>query len=353
MVMFFWKKISITDKMFFAQYLSLMLRSGITLTRALDFLVAQMSNLRMKEVAASLSRDITTGMGVAQSFAKYPDVFDELFVSMVSSGEAAGNLEEVLDVISEELRKSAELRSKVIGALIYPAIIVTMMILVSIFIVFFVFPRIIKVYESLRVKVPLLTKLFIAIVQFLVANAYYILGALILIIAALVIFARLPKGKRTFHWLWIHLPVIKTLNMKINVVQFSRTLASLLKSGIALPQAFEITSRTFQNSFYRESVAAMATGIREGKRASDLVMQYSLLYPPVVGQMMGVGEETGRLTEILQQLARFYEQEVDLMLNNLSKIIEPILMLLIGGGVGLIAVATVQLIYASLRGIVQ
>jgi type IV pilus assembly protein PilC len=351
--MFFWKRVSIADKMFFAQYLALMLRSGITLTRALDFLVAQMSNLRMKEVAASLSRDITAGMNVAQSFSKYPDVFDELFVSMVASGETAGNLEEVLDVIAEELRKAAELRSKVIGALIYPAIIVTMMIAVSTFIVFFVFPRIIKIYESLRVGVPVLTKVFIAVVRFLVGNAYYIVGGIIIIILALIVLARLPKGKRIFHWLWIRSPILKTINMKINVVQFSRTLASLLKSGIALPQAFEITSRTFQNSFYRESVAAMATGIRQGKRISELVAQYTLLYPPVVGQMMGVGEETGRLTEILQQLARFYEQEVDLMLNNLSKIIEPILMLIVGGGVGLIAVATVQLIYASLQGVVQ
>jgi type IV pilus assembly protein PilC len=346
----FRRKASITDKMFFAQYLALMLRSGIPLTRGLDFLVAQMSNLRMKEVAASLSRDITTGTTVAQSFAKYPDVFDDLFVNMVASGEAAGNLEEVLLVVAEELRRAAELRSKVTGAMIYPAIIITMMAAVSTFIVFFIFPRIIKVYESLQVEVPLITQMFITLVRFLTGNIYYVIGSIVVLILAAALFARLPKGKRAFHWLWLHLPVIQTLSRKVNTVQFSRTLASLLKSGVAIPQAFEITSRTFKNSFYRESVAEMAVGIRQGKRLSELVLQYPSLYPPAVGQMMGVGEETGRLIEILRQLAAFYEQEVNMMLDNLSKVIEPILMLIIGGGVGLIAVATVQLIYASLRG---
>jgi type IV pilus assembly protein PilC len=337
--------------MFFAQYLALMLRSGIPLTRGLDFLVAQTTNRRMKEVLVGVSRDITMGMSVAQSFAKHPDVFDDLFVNMVASGETAGNLEEVLTVVAEELRKAAELRSKVVGALIYPSIIVTAMVAVSAFIVFFVFPRIIKVYESLRVRIPVLTRAFIVTVQFLVENVHYIVGALVLLAAAVAVFARLPKGKRAFHWLWLHLPVIQNISKKVNVVQFSRTLASLLRSGIAIPQAFEITSRTFQNSFYRESVATMAVGIRQGKRVSELVAQYPLLYPPAVGQMMGVGEETGRLTEILRQLAAFYEQEVDMMLNNFSKVIEPILMLIIGGGVGIIAVATVQLIYASLQGV--
>ncbi len=347
----FRKKVSITDKMFFTQYLALMLRSGISLTRALDFLSLQTSNPRMKEVAIGLSQDITTGMSVAQSFSKYPDIFDELFINMISAGETAGNLEEVLLVIAEELRKSSELRSKVIGALIYPAIIVTMMIAVSIFIVFFVFPRIIKVYESLKVEVPTLTRIFILVVKFLVSNVPFIIGGVILFIVGLIIFSRFSFGRRTFHLLWLNFPIIQNLNKKVNVVQFCRTLASLLKSGIAIPQAFEITSRTFQNSFYREAVTAMAIGIRQGKKISELVGNYPKLFPTVVSQMMGVGEETGRLTEILRQVAGFYEQEVNIMLDNFSKIIEPVLMLIIGFGVGTVALATVQLIYASLQAV--
>lgn len=347
----FRRKVSLTDKMFFAQYLALMLRSGIPLTRGLDFLIAQMSNLRMKEVAASLSRDITSGMSISQSFAKYPDVFDDLFVNMIAAGETAGNLEEVLNVAAEEARKAAELRSKVIGAMIYPVIITGLMIAVSLFIVFFVFPRIIKVYESLQVDVPLLTHIFIMSVQFLTSNIHFLIGAFLLLGIMMMVFMSLPKGKRALHWLWLRVPVAQTLVRKINVVQFTRTLGALLKSGIAIPQALEITSRTFQNSFYRASVAEMAVGIRQGKRLSELISRYPSLYPPAVGQMVGVGEETGRLTEILRQLAEFYEQEVDMMVNNLAKIIEPILMLVIGGGVGLIAVATVQLIFASLRGV--
>jgi len=344
-------RVGVVDKMFFAQYLALMLRSGISLTKGLEFLVMQMENRRMKEVVAGLARDITAGMSVSESFKKYPDVFDELFINMIASGEVAGNLDEVLEVLAEELRKAAELRSKVIGALIYPAIVVTMMIAVSIFIVFFVFPRIIKVYESLNVRVPLLTRILIAVIRFLVADIKYFAAGFAVAILGLIVAYRTASGKRMFHWLWLRLPIIKTLSKKISTVQFARTLSSLLKSGLAIPQALEITSHTFNNSYYRDAVASMAIGMRQGKRMSDLVAATGALFPPVVGQMTGVGEETGSLAVILKQLALFYEQEVDMMMNNLSKIIEPILMIAIGIVVGFIAIATVQLIYASLQGV--
>lgn len=351
---FSFRRVPVADKMFFARYLALMLRSGIPLTRALEFLYAQVEHPLLKRAIASIAKDVTAGVSVAESLEKFPNVFDELFINMVRSGETSGNLEEVLDILAEELRKAAELRSKIIGALIYPAIIIVTMIGVSLFIVFFVFPRILTLYQSLNVKVPLMTRILIAVIQFLTNNATALgIGFLLLIFGAFVAL-RTARGKRVFDRLSLTFPVFKTIVRKVNTVQFARTLYSLLKSGLPTPQALEITARTFKNGFYRESVVAMAVAVRQGKRLSEIIAQTpNAIYPPIVSQMASVGEETGALNDILKQLSEFFTQEVDAMVENLTKVIEPVLMLLIGAAVGFIAIATVQLIYAALQGVQQ
>jgi len=345
-------RVPLADKMFFARYLALMLRSGIPITRGLEFLHAQMDNRRLRVATAAIAKSITAGASVGDSLAQFPDIFDELFVNMVRSGETSGNLEEVLDTLAEELRKAAELRSKVIGALIYPAIIVAAMIAVSFFIVFFVFPRVIQVYESLNVKVPLMTQLLIGTIQFLTANIKYIgLGLFVLVVASLIA-VHTGSGKRAFDKVLLRLPVFKTIVRKVNTVQFVRTLSSLLKSGVPTPQALEIISRTFRNVLYRDSVVAMSIGVRQGKRLSEIIASTpGNIYPPIVSQMVTIGEETGALTDLLKQLSDFFEAEIDNFIANLTKVIEPVLMILIGIVVGFIAVATVQLIYAALQGV--
>jgi len=338
--------------MFFARYLALMLRSGIPLTRGLEFLYAQIENAKLKSAIVSVAKDVTAGTTVADSLSKFPNIFDELFVNMVRSGEASGNLEGVLDILAEELRKAADLRSKVIGALIYPAIIIVAMILVSIFIVFFVFPKILKVYESLNVTVPLLTRILIAVVLFVTTNVKTLSLALVLLVVFFIIGLRTKPGQRFADKMLLRLPVFKTIVRKINTVQFARTLYSLLKSGLSTPQALEITSRTFRNSLYRDSVLAMASGVRQGRRLSEIIAQTEgAIWPPIVSQMASVGEETGALNDILKQLSDFFDAEVDSIISNLTKIIEPILMIVIGAVVGFIAVATVQLIYSALQGV--
>lgn len=344
--------VPITDKMFFARYLALMLRSGIPLTRGLEFLFLQMENPRFKSVISAVAKDITAGVTIADSMEKFPDVFDPLFVNMVRSGETAGNFDEVLDIVAEELEKSAILRSKIVGAMIYPSIIVMMMIAVSIFIVFAVFPRIIKLYESLNVKVPLATRILISVVLFVSQNGKYIAVASLLLVAMFIVMLRTKRGRRGFERFLLTLPLFKVIIRKINTVQFARTFSSLLKSGVPTPEALEVTANTFSNSFYREAVLSLATGVRQGRRMSEILStQGHWLWPPIVDQMMGVGEETGALTDILKKLSIFFEAEVDNIIDNLTKIIEPVLMIVIGTMVGFIAIATVQLIYSALQGV--
>jgi type IV pilus assembly protein PilC len=344
-------RISIMERMFFARYLALMLRSGIQLAKGLEFLEVQIENARFKQAIASIRRDVTSGVYFSDSLAKFPKIFSELFINMVRAGETAGNLEEVLDIIAEELRKASELRSKVISALIYPAILVFAMIGVSVFIVFFVFPRIIQVYESLNVALPITTKILVSVVLFINRNvSYFAVGAAAVLIF-LAVWLNTRLGRRQFDWVLLRLPIFRTIVRKINTVQFARTFSSLLRSGVSTPVALEITSKTFRNSYYRDAALAAATGIRQGKRMSEILERNVGIFPPIVSQMVSVGEETGALTDILRQVASFFETEVDTFIENLTKIIEPLLMIGIGSVVGFIAIATVQLIYASLQGV--
>jgi type IV pilus assembly protein PilC len=339
------------DKMFFARYLSLMLRAGIPLTRGIQLLVFQTKNLRFKKALLDIHDSINAGKTIAESLEKHPDIFNELFINMVKAGEAAGNLEEVLEILSEELRKAGDFRSKIIGAIIYPIIIVVVMLLVSFFITFFVFPKILKVYESLNVQIPLLSKILIVIIQFVTNNSYYVFGGLFIFIILFLIWSKTYHGKRTLDALWLKIPVIKGLTQKIYTVQFVRTFSSLIAGGISTPAALEITAKTIKSTYYRDSINAFADGIRQGKKFSDLISGYNHLYSPIVGQMISVGEETGQMSSLLKQLSLFMENEVSLALENLSKLFEPFLMIMLSVIVGFVAVATVQLIYASIQGV--
>ena len=346
-------KVKNEDKMFFARYLSLMLRAGIPLTRGIQLLAVQTKNLRFKKALLDIADSINSGKTIAEALEKYPDIFNDLFTNMVRTGEAAGNLEEVLEILAEELKKSNDFRSKIIGAIIYPVIIIVVMLLVSFFITFFVFPKILKVYQSLNVKIPTLSKILIVTIQFVTNNSYYIFGGLLIFIILFLIWSKTYQGKRTLDALWLKIPVIKGLTQKIYTVQFVRTFSSLIAGGIPTPAALEITAKTIKSSYYKDSINAFADGIRQGKKLSELISEYSNLYSPIVGQMISVGEETGQMSSLLKQLSLFMENEVSLTLENLSKLFEPALMIVLSVIVGFVAVATVQLIYASIQTVSQ
>lgn len=335
--------------MFLAYYLSLMLKTGVSITKGINLLAEQSKNKMLKKILLEILNDINSGTNISDAMAKYPHVFDDLFVNMVKAGESAGNLEEVLETIAEELKKTSEFRSKIKGAITYPIIIVSIMILVTVFIVFFVFPKILKVYESLKVKTPTTTKILISVIHFTTNNITYILGGLFFIILFIFIWAKTKSGKRFFDWLWLKLPIIKDLTQKINTVQFIRTFSSLLNSGIPTPKALEITSKTISSTYYSESLIIMSSKIIEGKQLSEAIRQFKNLYPPIIEQVISVGEETGQISNIFKQLSGFLEKEIDNFLNNFSKLVEPVLMIVLGVIVGFIALATIQLIYASVQ----
>ncbi|MCS6789322.1 MAG: type II secretion system F family protein [Patescibacteria group bacterium] len=344
----FLNKVKIEEKMFLAKYLALILKAGLPITKGFEMLIKQSQNKYLKKCLKNILEDITSGKLMSESLEKYPKIFDNLFVNMIRSAETAGNLEEVLDILAEELKKTGEFRSKIRGAMIYPIIIISMMILITNFMVFFIFPKILNFYSSLNVKIPGTAKILINIVKFSTSNIFYILGGSIIIIFLFFIWSKTKKGKRFVDWLVINLPILKNISKKVYTIQFLRTFSSLLKSGIPTPKALEITATTINSSYYRESILNFSEGIRQGKKLSEMVEKYNI-YPPITSEIINVGEETGQLSYMLKQLYEFIEAEVNDILDNLSKIIEPILMIILAIIVGFIAVATVQLIYASVQ----
>lgn len=344
----FTNKIKIEEKMFLARYLALILKAGLPITRGFELLIKQSQNKYLKKCLKEILEDITSGKLMSESMSKYPKIFDNLFISMIKSAESAGNLEEVLETLAEELKKSGEFKSKVRGAMIYPIIIVIMMILITNFMVFFIFPKILKFYSSLNVKIPGSAKILINIVQFSTQNIFYILGGLIIFITIFFLWSKTKNGRMFIDWLFINLPILGNISKKVYTVQFLRTLSSLLQAGIPTPKALEIAATTINSSYYYESIMIFAEGIRQGKKLSEMIEKYNI-YPPITSEIINVGEETGQLSYMLKQLYEFIESEVNNILDNLSKIIEPILMIILAVIVGFIAVATVQLIYASVQ----
>ncbi|MGB9608971.1 MAG: type II secretion system F family protein [Minisyncoccia bacterium] len=347
--MFPFKRISLEEKMFLARYLALILKAGLPITRGFELLIKQSKNKYLKKVLENILNDINSGKPISESMSKYPEAFDSLFVHMIQAGEASGNLEEILETLAEDLKKSVGFRSKIISAIIYPSIIVAMMIIVTNFMVFFVFPKILKFYASLNVKVPMTAQILIFVVKFSIENILYILGGLIILIIFFIFWAKTFHGKKFIDWLIIKTPFLKSISTKIYSVQFVRTFSSLLKSGIPMPKALEITASTLNSFYYQNSITLLAEGVRQGKKISLMLENYKNLYPSIMAEIFNIGEETGQLAYLLKQLSEFMEAEVNNVLDNLSKIIEPVLMVVLAIVVGFVAIATVQLIYASIQ----
>lgn len=343
--------IPLKEKMVFTRNLAVMVSSGLTVSRAVHNLSLQTKNPRFRKILESVYDDVQAGKSLSEGLARYPSVFSELFVNMVSVGEVSGNLEEVLDILALQLEKENDLLSKVRGALIYPAVIVFAMIGIGILMLVYILPKITGVFQDMDVELPKTTLFIIGISDFI--RAHWLLS--ILSAAALVVgiksAASTPPGKRFFSKAFLYLPIVGGIIIKVNCARFARIYSSLLKSGISVVNALEIVSRTLSNAYYKEAFAEAISEVQKGVELSKIISRYPKLFPILVPQIIEVGEETGRTEVVLQRLAEFYEEEVSQITKNMSSIIEPILMLLIGSAVGFFAIAMLQPMYSVLENI--
>lgn len=347
----YFQKVPLKEKMLFTRNLAVMVSSGLPVPRAIQNLAVQTKNKRFKKILSTISEDLQSGMALGDALAKQPGVFSELFVNMVAVGEVSGNLEEVLDILATQLEKDHDLISKVRGALVYPAVILVAMTGVGVLMLTYILPKITSVFEDMNVTLPATTRFIIAMSDFLIQ--YWYLALLIVVGGAfgIRIFAKTALGKSFFGRLYLFLPILGPIVVKVNCARFSRIYSSLLSSGVPVTKALEIVERTLSNVHYKKAIATAKEDIQKGINLSDVLLRYPKLFPVLVPQIIQVGEETGKTEMVLSRLASFYEEEVSQVTKNMSSIIEPVLMLLIGGGVGFFAVAMLQPMYSVLENI--
>lgn len=342
----FLRRVSATDKMLFTRHLGIMLKAGLSFSRALTVLCEQTSNGYFKEILQTVQDDVQKGVSLGDALEKHPKVFDELFVNMIKVGETGGNLEEVLDLLYMQIKKSNELKSRVRGAMMYPAVIILAMSIVGILMMVFVLPSILAIFNDMDVELPLPTKILIFISNIIQTQGLLLLIGAIVFFTLFGMIMRTAKGKRALDFVMLHLPAIKGIVAKINMAKFCRTLSSMIASGVSIVKALEIVSRTLGNSYYRESIIKASISVQKGMTLSEFFSQTHKLYYPMMIHMIEVGEETGTLEETLKQVAEFYEDDVEQVTENMSTIIEPVLMLVIGAAVGVFAVAIIQPMYS-------
>ena len=328
-----------------------MLTAGLTVTRALSVIERQTTNPRLKGVSKRLVERINQGDQFYEGLKEFPKVFNDLYVAMVKAGEESGNLAESLQTLAIQMQKASNLTKKIKGAMIYPMIVVTVMVVISILMMIYVMPQITGVFKGMDKELPATTKFLIGTSDFLVQYTFLAIGGLIAGVSGFIYFLKTKWGKIGTSWLIPKLPVIGTMAKEANSARTARTLSSLLNSGVDVIQSIEITEEVVQNVFYKKILREARDRVEKGTALSEVFIERTDLYPVLVGEMILVGEETGQIAGMLKELAVFYETEVERKTKDLSTIIEPLLMVVIGTGVGFFALALIAPIYSISDGL--
>lgn len=335
----------------FTKNLSGMLKAGLSIGRALSVLEKQTKKQQMLEVLKSLIDNINQGGNLSLGLAKHPKVFSKLFVSMVRAGEESGNLAGALTEIGINLEKSNNITKKVKGALMYPGVILSAMIVIGILMFAFVVPTLANTFKGLGATLPPLTQFVISMGDFFSNNL--LLTFIILIVVSFGIYKLVTAefARRHVDYIILHLPAIGTMSKELNTARTARTISSLLLSGVSITRAVEITQDVVQNIYYRDILVQAVKDIEKGAPFSKVFSENTKLYPIMMSEMVQVGEETGKLADMLLEIALFYEGEIENKTKNLSTIIEPVLMIFIGAGVGFFALSMISPIYSILESI--
>lgn len=329
-----------------AKNLSAMLSAGLSLSRALSIIERQSGNKRLKAIVTGLSDSIKKGSPFHEALAEHSKVFPKILVAMVRSGEESGSLADALAVVGLQMERSEELIRKIRGAMIYPAIVITAVVIVGILMLIYVVPTLTSTFTSLGVEVPLATRIIVILSDFMVDHVALVFAALITFVAGGVVFVRSRFGSRMVLAAALHLPVIDELVRETYAARASRTLSSLLSSGVPVLNALSITKGVVHAEAFAKVVEEAETHVRKGELLSASFAEHTKLYPILMSDMLAVGEETGKVAEMLKQIAEFYEEDVAEKTKDLSTIIEPVLMLLIGAVVGVFAVSMIAPIYS-------
>lgn len=345
------KPIGIVDKMFFTRNLAVMVSAGLALTKALDSLVHETSNVKFKKVIQGVNDAVIKGNSFADALKAHEGVFGILYVNMVEVGETTGKLTLVLKLLANQMKKDHDLKRRVRGAMLYPLIIITALLGIGALMMVYVVPTLSQTVRELGVELPLTTKIIIGLSDFMVHYALWGVLGFFIVVALFWRALRTHRGKSIFDHIILRAPIFGPIVKKFNAARFTRILAYLIASGVPIVRSLEVTSRVLGNTLYRRATEEAAKEIQKGRQLNEILLAYPKIFPPLMIQMIKVGEETGKVSNLLLRIALFFEEDVNETTKNLSTVIEPLLMIVIGIGVGFFAISMLQPIYSSLGSI--
>ena len=332
-------KIKDKDIVVFTRQFSTMINAGLPLVQALEILSTQVENKAFGKIIEQVKTDVESGLTYADSLKKHPKIFSELYANMVAAGEAGGILDTILNRLAAYIEKAMKLKKKVKGAMVYPAVISTVAVLVIVIIMVFVVPTFSRMFAQLGGTLPLPTRMVMGLSKFIAGTGGIV--SLVLIIAAVVFiiqFKRTEKGKKMIDFILLKLPIFGTLLNKVAVAKFTRTLGTLVSSGVPILDGLEITAKTSGNKVVEQAIMGVRKEVVGGKTIAEPIKK-AKVFPPMVTHMIAVGESTGALDAMLGKIADFYDDEVDAAVTNLTAMMEPLLMVFLGTTVGFIVVA--------------
>lgn len=349
------KKIKLADLVIFTRQLSTMISAGVPLARSLAALQDDSESPYMREVLHSVTKDVESGLPLGDAFAKFPNVFSDVYVNMVRAGEEGGILDEILKRLATQVEQDASIRKKIKSAMAYPVVLLCVTVVAFFGVMLFIVPKLGGILTSLggpNAKLPIYTRVLLDISNFCIhptitgqlpipvinriPNLIFLLVAFGIAAAFALRYIKTPAGKYKFHGLLLSLPIVKTIILKVAIARFSRTFASLMSSGVSVLDALEVTGAALGNKVIEKELLDAAQEVKNGKQLSEPISK-SKYFPPIVAQMLLVGEETGQIDTVLVKIADFYEEEVSVLIDGLAAVIEPIMIVVMGAAVGLIA----------------
>jgi type IV pilus assembly protein PilC len=337
------KKVKLKELMIFTRQLSTMINAGVPLVRSLATLQQQTENPAFQKHIMAVTKDVESGMAFADALEKHPHVFSPIYINMVRAGEAGGILDEILRKLALQQEKDAHIRAKFKGAMTYPIILLTITGLVFIGLMVIVMPKLGKIIKDLGgpdAQLPPLTQGMLAVSSFMTSKWYILVGGTILVVFFTKRYVATPQGRRKKDQFLMRIPVLKEIIKKVAIARFARIFASLMSAGVNVVDAISVTSKALGNAVIEDELIEASKAVVNGQQLS-VPLANSKVLPPIVSQMLAIGEETGQTDEILIKVADFYEEEVDTVVESLSSILEPIMIVVMGVMVGLIAASVI------------
>ncbi len=328
----------------FTRQFSTMISAGLPISRALEILGEQTTNGKMKKVLMDILREVEGGSPVSVVMGKYPKIFPRTYQALIKAGESSGKLDEILKKLAENMEKSRELKSKFKAAMVYPIIVFIAMIGVFVLMMVFVIPKLAGLYESMNVELPLITRLMISTSKLFTQKIYIIFGIVIGGFFLIRAFLRSEFGKNSMAFLSFRIPVFGKLNKQTEITQFASTLSLLITSAVPIVESLKIVSEVVGNKYFREAALEAATRVEKGNQLSGY-FKSNKIFPPLLGQMAAVGEETGQLDAALLKVADYYGSEVDNAVRGLSAALEPIILVVLGAMVAVLIISIITPIY--------